>query len=194
MTRRVTGALLAGGRSTRLGTPKQDVRLHGRTLIEHVHAALAAVTSQQVIVGDCAALSALPRVRDLRPDCGPLGGIEALLASGLDAHYLIVPCDLPRITGSLLARLLQPVATPATVFDRRTHPLPARISAEALSQVRELLDQGERRVRRLMMALEATEVDVPDDAAALLRNVNTPEDLHDVDRALIAATVNRRSS
>lgn len=171
-----TGAILAGGMSSRLGQPKQNVTLpDGRTMIEHVHDALSRLCDRVIVLGDCKALPALQRMRDLRSNQGPLGGIEALLASGIDAHYLVCPCDVPRITSDVLGSLLIRTDRPATTFEG--HPLPARIDAAALPVVQQLLNDEHRAVRRLMDALDARRVAIPADDEKLLCNVNSPGDL-----------------
>ncbi|MCI0630301.1 MAG: molybdenum cofactor guanylyltransferase [Phycisphaerales bacterium] len=112
-----TGAVLVGGGSSRMGRPKQDIVLSdGQTMLGRVVGTLAGVCEHVVLVGVNAAestnLAGLDRpvrsVGDLRPGLGPLGGIEALLASGLDAEYLVCPCDVPMINARLLLKLIEP--------------------------------------------------------------------------------------
>lgn len=180
---RCTGAVLLGGRSSRMGTPKHEMRLEdGRTMFDAVMAALSAICGRVVMVGatsprDSRGSMELP---DLRPGLGPLGGIEALLASGIDSQYLVCPCDVPLITPDLLRRLVQPGAALATVFQIEGRdvldPLPARISAEALPIVRRLLDAGERSVWRVMQELRPEVVAITENQAMQLHNVNTPEE------------------
>ena len=102
-----TGAVLAGGAGRRMGRRKDSLALpDGRTMLAVVHSVLREVCQRVVVVGD--AETDLPRIEDLRPGQGPLGGIEALLATGDDTQYLVGPCDLPLITPSVLRRLTEP--------------------------------------------------------------------------------------
>jgi molybdopterin-guanine dinucleotide biosynthesis protein A len=197
----VTGAILAGGRSTRMGEPKHSMRLpDGRTMIEHVAEGLRSVCRGMVIVGGPES----PRhawthvsVRDLRPDCGPLGGIEALLASGIDEQYMVVPCDVPLMSGDVLELLISanPQAV-AVVFRREGEdefdPLPARIAASALPVGRELLDRGRRGVHELMRVLDAHEVVLPRSLQAALTNVNTPSEFAAAGRLLNSERATQR--
>ncbi len=176
-----TGAILAGGGSTRIGSPKHALSLpNGSTMIETVATALAAVCERLVIIGAEDAMPALPHVADLRPGCGPLGGIEALLASGIDTQYLVCPCDLPWVTSGLFNALLRPTEATATVFrlegSAYLEPLPARICAVALDATRRLLDEGRRAVHQLMEAIDVEEVSAPKAWSKLLMNVNTPQE------------------
>lgn len=183
-----TGAVLAGGASRRMGQPKCALRLpDGRLMIEVVARELAMVCGQVIVIGaagqEIAPLNAIPslgRIDDLRPGQGPLGGIEALLASELDDRYLVCPCDVPAITAQLLGVLAADCPTPAAVLridgDTRCCPLPLQISSAALGPLRELLDGGCRAVYRLLERVETTVIPVRRDWARLLRPLNTPRD------------------
>src|SRR5688572_7000787 len=106
----ITGAILIGGRSRRMGTPKHQLSLRdGRTMLEHVLEPMQSVCSDVVIVDSTHGTHAGPHrvLLDHRPGLGPLGAIEALLASGIDDEYLICPCDLPLMSEAVLRLLLQ---------------------------------------------------------------------------------------
>lgn len=174
-----TGAVLAGGASRRMGSPKHTLALpDGRTMLDAVSGALSTVCRQVVVVGDPADAESIP---DRRPGLGPLAGIEALLASGLDSEYLVCPCDVPRVTTALLRRLTAPTDAPVTVLridgNDVTQPLPARISDEALDTVRGYLDQGHRSVHGFLQSIETQVVSLPAAEARFLANVNRAEDL-----------------
>ncbi len=174
-----TGAVLAGGAGRRMGRRKDSLPLpDGRTMLAAVAAVLAETCRDVVVVGD--AETPMTRIEDLRPAQGPLGGIEALLASNLDTHYLVCPCDVPLLTATLLRRLTVATGAVATVFhvdgEPDFWPLPARISAEALDDVRGHLDGGRRAVHELVRALDPEVIALPRDDARALANVNTPAD------------------
>ncbi len=180
----VMGAILAGGQSLRMGRDKARMLLRdGRSMIEHVADALreACGNDQIVVVGGAAIdVHGWLRIDDQRPSAGPLGGIEALLASGLAREYLICPCDVPAVTSDVLRFLLQYCDAMATVVRvaGREHfePLPARVASSAMPVVRRLLDAGARSLRRLMEELPAAIVEIDAGHGDALRNVNTPEE------------------
>jgi molybdopterin-guanine dinucleotide biosynthesis protein A len=164
-----------------MGRPKHALRLPGgKAMIEVVAGVVADVCAQVVIVGGEDALPGVRRLDDLRPRQGPLGGIEALLASGLDTEYLVCPCDVPLITAELLRRLAVSSHAPATVFrvdgEQELQPLPARLSAGLLETVRKLLDEQRRAVHELISAVDPEVITVSRREARQLLNVNTPED------------------
>jgi molybdopterin-guanine dinucleotide biosynthesis protein A len=172
-----------------MGRPKHDLKLPGgRTMIEAVVAALGEVCARVIVAGDVDV--GLPRVVDLRADQGPLGGIEAALASGLDAQYLVCPCDVPLVTGDLLGRLLAPPLPNAVVFrvegEEGFRPLPARIPADLRGPAGELLDRQRRSVRAFLREAGAEVVSISAAGAARLANVNTMADYEALSRASLS--------
>ncbi len=174
-----TGAVLAGGASRRMGRPKHELTLpDGRTMLDAVIDALDALCREVVVVGE--AETSRKQVHDLRPGQGPLAAVEALLASGNDHEYLVCPCDLPLITPALLKRLTVTTKARATVFrvegEPDFWPMPARLSADALPQVQQHLDEQRRALHDLVRALGPEVVPVTGEESRLLANVNTPAD------------------
>ena len=188
MSPRIAGGILAGGQSSRMGTPKEGIVLRdGRVMIEHVADALRPLVGKLLVVGasrgfDPARLGA-ERLDDRRPDTGPLAGIEALLASNAADVYIVVTCDQPRLDGALLARLL-PVGQVPVAF--RTEggeellPFPVALPAGMLGLVSRALDTGERSPRRLLAGQPIDWRTVSEAQSQQVRSVNTPEELREV--------------
>ena len=91
----LTGFILAGGKSSRMGRDKALLDWHGRTLLEHMVDLISSVTNNVHVVGR----DPLP---DRLPGRGPLAGIAtALEISGTDTN-LVVAVDLPLLTKEFL--------------------------------------------------------------------------------------------
>ena len=107
----VLGALLAGGASTRYGSPKWRAEVGGRSLAERSLGALAGACDRVVVIGSDPELNALgaPVRADREAGRGPLEGIAVALAWAreleLDAA-MILACDLPLVTDALLERII----------------------------------------------------------------------------------------
>jgi molybdopterin-guanine dinucleotide biosynthesis protein A len=183
-----TGAIVAGGASSRMGRPKADLILSdGRTMAQTIAATLSALCDRVVIVGQCEGLPHLVRIDDRIPGLGPVGGIDALLASDIDDQYLICPCDTPMVTTSLLKQLLDDEAAAATVFqsDRATpfDPLPCRLRGDLRAEVQDFIARGGCALWKLMERMRPRVIPLTVDQARLLANINTPGEY----RALVRA-------
>ena len=174
----LAGLVLAGGAGSRLGRPKATVVVRGRTLAERAVELLAARCEPVVVVSrpDVPLPSlGVTVVFDRKGVRGPMNALATGLAA-VDTHdVLVLACDLP-FTGPVLDRLAaaEPGSTVAA-RDDRLQPLCARYPRlETLEACRRLANQGVRRMTSLLLALDATSIDVDADE---LFNVNTLADL-----------------
>jgi len=169
-TRRVLGAVIAGGRSRRFGSDKALALLHGRPLIEHAAEALAGQADTVVICGREHA--PYPTLEDQpAADIGPLGGLNAALhhaAAGGFAGVLATGCDMPVFPAELAAALIGD--EPAIVAGQYLMGYwPASLARALEAHLREGTD---RSVRGWLAVARPREV-----AGPALPNINTPEDL-----------------
>lgn len=181
------GIVLAGGRSTRMGTDKAFLVLDGATeplacvsLRALEGAGAVAVLS---IGGDRARLADLgfDARADDDPDEGPLGG----LITGLDrtpAPILVVlTCDLPAIDAATVRVLVaalddHPEAAAAIpVVDGRRQIITAAYRRTAHEPLTRAFADGERSVRRAVAGLAVVELDGLD--PAVFHDLDRPEDL-----------------
>src|SRR6266849_10776941 len=99
--------ILAGGKSTRMGTDKAFVTLDGRTLLARALDLARSVTSEVRIVGSAEKFAAFgPVVEDVFRECGPLGGIHAGLRSSPAELNLVLAVDLPFVSAELFRFLI----------------------------------------------------------------------------------------
>lgn len=200
------GAILAGGRATRMGEPKHAVRLgDGRTMLECVADALRRVCDVLAVVGlhepehALAVRQRFPNaalIHDTRPGDGPLGGIEALLATGLSDGYIVCSCDMPMLSPEIMEALAAQRGNESAVLhihgEEQWRPLPCYVSARVLRTASQLLRDDERSVRALHSVLDAKVIEAPASWADALMDVNTPSDL-DSANALLASRPARRA-
>ncbi len=198
-----TGAILAGGQGLRMGRPKQGVLMpDGRTMIAHVIQPLSQLCQNIVIVGAGAPpakglgftmppqknIIALP---DDPPGRGPLSAIATLLNSGIDKEgYIITACDQPFLTPDLLRLLLgekttslSTLSTPR-IFDEDMNtmaggitPFPGYYPVCWLSIIKRELALGQYGVCKAILKSAVETVPLNKDSRALIRNINTPDDL-----------------
>jgi molybdopterin-guanine dinucleotide biosynthesis protein A len=99
----VHGFVLAGGKSSRMGTDKALLQFRGRLLVEIAVEKLREFCTEVSIAGNREDLSGFaPVVREERVDCGPAAGIEAGLKASTQEWAMFVPVDAPLVPGELL--------------------------------------------------------------------------------------------
>ena len=192
LARNIEGFILAGGASRRMGENKAALQLNGRSFVAHIAVALRAVTRRISIVGALPPEDAgkLPFVPDLYVNWGALGGLHAALAACRSEWAVVVACDLPLVSGSLLERFANLRDNYDAVAPVQADGYPQALCA--LYQVakcrdcaQQLIASGERRPRTLLRAVNTrwvTHAEIADlpDAERLLSNVNTPADYGEV--------------
>src|SRR5437588_11783860 len=96
---RVSGFVLSGGRSSRMGRDKALLPYRSRTLVQHVADEVQRVTGNVSLIGDAARYAhfGYPVYPDCVPECGPLGGIYTALNRSEADWSIIVSCDLPKV-------------------------------------------------------------------------------------------------
>ncbi len=104
----ITGIILAGGKSKRMGKEKGLVELHGKKLISYVIEVLKPVVGKIIISSNSNAYhdKDYEVIADIYPDSGPMGGIYSCLQHSSTQKNLVVSCDIPFITRSLLKNIL----------------------------------------------------------------------------------------
>jgi molybdenum cofactor guanylyltransferase len=186
---RVSGVILAGGKSRRMGgSPKALLPFGGRPLIEHIAETLQSSLSDCLVVTNTPDLYArlgLPMVGDVFPEGGSLGGIYSGLSAASGDAALCVACDMPFVSASLVAYLAGRAAEGDVVIPDAAgelQPLHAVYGKACLPAMERRLRAGQLKVVGFFD--EVSVVRVP--AAAVVRfadpsvafmNLNTPEDL-----------------
>lgn len=183
----ISGALLAGGKSRRMGTEKALVKIGNTTLIERAIRLMNAVTARPMIITNTPEKFGhlhLPLHRDIIPGLGPLGGIYTALEYASKNHVLILACDMPSITPRIVRELgLQSDRHDISVLDAGSglEPLCAVYSKRCLPVIKQQIEKGDLKVTNVfsqmkkVKVLNLTEVDESVSRDHFL-NVNTPSD------------------
>lgn len=175
---KAAGFVLTGGNSTRMGRDKALLPWNDAPLVQSVAATLATVADPVVLVGQPQRYTALqwPCLQDLRPDSGPLAGIETALTHTELELNLIVACDMPGLQQSWLKALLERAkGSPQACIALRdrtgfTHPLCAVYRTACLPLVAKALDQGRLKLMSLLAEIGAEYLSID----AEVENMNTP--------------------
>jgi molybdopterin-guanine dinucleotide biosynthesis protein A len=186
----ITGAILAGGRSTRYaGKPKGLELVRGVRIIDRVRQALEpAVDDLLLIANDDAAGEWLPGVRwkrDVLRDVGSIAGIHAALVHAATA-VVVVAWDMPFVPTGLLRSMCEigadaDAVVPESDSRRGLEPLCAYYAPPCIAAIERHVAAGDRRVIGFyddvrVRRLSAEAVAQFGDPALLFMNVNTPEE------------------
>ena len=104
----VTGVILAGGKSRRMGENKALLQLGGDSLIGHVIHRMRLVTDELLLITNNPAEYKhldLPMYEDILPNTGALGGIHTGLSYASHDAVLCVACDSPFLDPKLITYL-----------------------------------------------------------------------------------------
>jgi molybdopterin-guanine dinucleotide biosynthesis protein A len=187
----ITGVILAGGQSRRMGSDKRFVRIGEQTLLEGTISVCEQVfTEVLIVVGsphrELPNLS--PRVvTDLIPNCGSLGGLYTGLSYASCPHVFVVACDMPfldavvirrfvaldRHADLLMVRLAQGLQPMHAVYSKACLPYLKRMIESGILKIQSLAE--ERGLAVHVVSEEAMRSISPQLLSFL--NVNTPGDL-----------------
>jgi molybdenum cofactor guanylyltransferase len=181
-------AILAGGRSSRMGRAKSAIKLANHALISYPIAAAQAAGLERIVVAKPG--SELPKVycpviEEPEEPSHPLLGIVTALRHE-QGPVLALGCDMPFVDEKLLAWIASHLETAVPEVGGRLQPLLARYGPEDLEALEAALDRGDP-LRQAAAELEPIIIPETDltrfgDPARLTFNVNTPADLAEAER------------
>jgi molybdopterin-guanine dinucleotide biosynthesis protein A len=183
----IKGAILAGGRSSRMGCEKAMLDLDGKPFIAHIAENLQrAVGSVIIISNDSHSFEflGLSVYGDIYRDCGPLGGIHSALTNAGTEKVFIISCDMPFVSADAIEYIISRENPEAMVtvplVSNRLQPLCGIYKTDCLKALVDYLNRGERSVRGFVTAVEAIIIplnyQLPFFHPLLFADVNTGED------------------
>ena len=188
----ISGIVLAGGRSLRLGREKVSETVGNKSLLERAILRLSSLVSDIIIVvaTEQSFLQFIdyPKLRvvaDVYPGKGPLGGIYTGLAASDSFHSLVVASDMPFLNQNLLSYMMHLAPSFDLVIPRlgdMVEPLHTVYSQTCLTHIEQLLRQNNLGALELISRVNVRYVDVMeinrfDPEHLSFFNINTEEDL-----------------
>ena len=184
----LTGIILAGGKSLRMGLDKAFLEVEGIPIIERTDALFRKLFSETIIVTNQE--KAFKRFgtricRDLIPQGGAAGGLFTGLFFSSFPYSFAVACDMPYLNEPVIAYLIANMEDYDVVVPRTKdglQPLHAIYSRNCLEPLRKIIRGGKRRVIDFYPMVRVKMI--PDDEfsdldplAESFLNVNTPDEL-----------------
>lgn len=183
----VSAAIMAGGKSRRMGQDKAWIELDGEPLIKRVAAVLAEVADEVIIVANDPRYESLGLkvVRDRYPQGGALGGIATGVGAATHDTVLVAACDMPFLSADVwrvllghageadvvIPRVADEYETLHALYGKACLPHMARAVAENRLRVISFFDAV------TVKAIEEPELRAVDPTLRAFTNVNTPEEL-----------------
>jgi molybdopterin-guanine dinucleotide biosynthesis protein A len=183
-----TAFVLAGGKSSRMGSDKAFLRLGDETLLSQALKLASAVAEEVWIAGDAKKFGTFGRVvEDVYRERGPLGGIHAALSGSRTELNLMLAVDLLFVTQRLLQYLFsRALESGAMVTVPRAgsgfQPLCA-VYRRGFAEVAERsLLEGKNKIDSLFARVETCVIEESElvrmgFSGEMFRNLNTPEEL-----------------
>lgn len=194
----MTGVLLAGGQSRRMGRDKRFLLLEGRSLLERALAVLETIFPEVLVsvaepVPELAGLRH-PVVTDLLPGAATLGGVYTGLLKASHPYVFAAACDMPFLNRSVIESLTDMADEADIVMVRlagKLQPTHAVYSKACLPLLERMIQDGNLKIQSLVedQSLSVRIVDAEvfkqaDPHLLSFMNVNTPADLEFVRKLL----------
>ena len=185
----VAGAVLAGGRASRMGgRDKAFAAVGGEPIAVRTVRVFHQLFAQTIVVTnrpDRFRGLDVESVSDRVPGCGPLGGIHTALLTSRYPHVFVAACDMPGLDPTVIRFLVArigPVDAVVPCWEDDVEPLHAVYAVRCLPLLEESLRAGRHALRDVLPLLHVDYVPERElrglrGAAGSLLNVNTPEDL-----------------
>jgi molybdopterin-guanine dinucleotide biosynthesis protein A len=187
LSEQISIAILAGGRSLRMGRDKARLVIDGVTLLERTARIGIAADLNVRIIGRNRppdwTVEGATFGTDLTPDNGPLGGLLTALRDAKGTAVLLLACDMPRLTTEAV-RWIVNVSLDASGPDGliaehngRFEPLFSVYTPHSIPLVEARLASRHLSMSGMVETGHFGKVAVPDWVGDQLHNLNTPQDL-----------------
>ncbi|MTI81197.1 MAG: molybdenum cofactor guanylyltransferase [Firmicutes bacterium] len=184
----VSAAILAGGKSSRMGTNKAFLEVRNCRIIDHALDELKQVSNDILIITNTPTEYHRFSVRvagDIYPGFGPLSGIHAALTHAENNRLLAVACDMPFVEANLARYLIESVKdydVAIPVVEGYFEPLFAVYSKSCIKHIERCMEKKKLRIIDFFSSVKVKyvkeeEISQVADLERVFYNVNTPKEL-----------------
>jgi molybdopterin-guanine dinucleotide biosynthesis protein A len=184
----ITGIILSGGKSLRMGQNKAFIKIEGVPIINRISALFKELFEEVIIVTNETDLFKnldLKIHTDILPNKGALGGLYTGIHFSKFNYSFCVACDMPFINKSLVQYLAQNIDGEDVIVPRTKdglQPLHALYSKNCLHPIKSVIDQGKYKIidfysKVKVRIVEENEFISLDPSKGSFINVNSPDEL-----------------
>jgi FdhD protein len=184
----VTGVILAGGESKRMGSNKALLEVAGSPIIARTYRILSALFHEVIVVTNTPEIYAfLPcrKVPDIFPGCGSVAGLHSGLFHSHSAHSFVTACDMPFLDPAIVRSLCDIHSSGYDALipfsEGGQEPLHAVYSSACKDVFEKAIQAGERKILDILGSMNTRlmpfeEVQRVGGRTSSFLNVNTPEE------------------
>jgi molybdopterin-guanine dinucleotide biosynthesis protein A len=182
------GYILAGGKSSRMGTDKGLLLIEGKAMIEYVIEQMQSVFDNLVIVSNNPAYQkfGLKVIPDLIKDIGPAGGIYTALNHSDSQLNFIVSCDMPFVTKEAIEFIITNTNESQIILlenQGKLEPLFGVYSKDCEEKWLQLIEQEKVKLQDMVLHFKLKTIPVENNeifAATFFKNINTKADYNNL--------------
>jgi molybdopterin-guanine dinucleotide biosynthesis protein A len=188
MNQNLTGIILSGGTSTRMGENKAFIEVEGTPIIHRIHSLFERLFNEIIIVTQQKNLFSNLNAKiysDLIPNRGVLGGLYTGIFFSSFSFSFCVACDMPFLKESIIQYLIKNIDNYDVVVPKTEdglQPLHAFYSKNCLEPIKKIMEQGKYKIIDIYPMVKVKIVHEHeffslDPMKESFINVNTPEEL-----------------
>ncbi|MGL5689260.1 MAG: molybdenum cofactor guanylyltransferase [Bacteroidales bacterium] len=183
---KISGFILAGGRSSRFGSNKAFASFDRKLFIERSIETLLPLCSSVSISGNYDEYSSFnyPLIKDQIDQIGPIGGIYSCLKSSTTHINLFLTCDMPLLTSKIVSELI-PNLSDADVriygnSDSIRYPFPGIYCKTVLPEIEDLILKDDFKIKSLLSRVSVSELKIEDSIRKQFSNINYRDQLLEI--------------
>jgi molybdopterin-guanine dinucleotide biosynthesis protein A len=186
----ITGIILAGGKSSRIGFDKGVINLNGKPFIVHIIEAMKPLVNNIIIVSDNTDYDKFGYqiVNDLIKNSGPVAGLYSGLSNSKTEYNLVLSCDVPLIKTFILEQLIDRFDIDYDMIqlqsENKSMPLIAIYKTHCLHTFEAQLNKNKKRLRIAVEQLKHKTITIDSECDQYVKNINTIAQLNEIQHAI----------
>ncbi len=184
----LTGIILSGGKSSRMGEDKGLLNFNGKRLVEYSIELLKPICSEILISTNQAGYEqfGFPIVADNYLDCGPIGGLEASLLRAKNEWCIVVSCDTPFLERDFLMKMVSEIKLQDCIIPMHNNgiePLAGIYSKKLATFFRDKIELKDFKLRKIIKVINVEFIDanlILEKYPKLFLNLNSIEDINSI--------------
>ncbi len=171
--------IIAGGKSSRMGSPKGLLEYMGYTFVDHIIFNTSVFDRQYISANnELYDNFGCKIVKDNYTDIGPMGAIHAALTESEKEYVFFIPCDMPFVTEESIFYLFDKgdINADAVIFtaEGKVCPTVGIYSKSILPQLEKQIESGNYKMMKLLDSVKTQYIEAP--LPQQFKNINTPQD------------------